>query len=86
MFTKDGTQITNNEEIAEILSAEFASNFSPIDSKSRETVPLLVYTTKTGNDEYLLNITIENVRQALRSIFQILRPVLTKYPVKCYAI
>ena len=34
MLTKDGVQIPNNEEIAEILSAEFASNFSSTESKS----------------------------------------------------
>ena len=66
MLIKDGIQITNNKEIAEILSTEFASNFSPIESKSRETaVPLLIYPNKTVNDERVLpNITIENVYQA----------------------
>ena len=60
-LTKDGVQTTNSKEICKILSAQFASNFSPVNSISRESVPLLMYPNKTVNDEYLLNITIENV-------------------------
>ena len=65
ILTKDVTQITNNEEIAEILSEVFVSNLSTIDSKPREAAPLLIYPTNTVNYEYLPKMAIEKVRHAL---------------------
>ena len=40
---------------------------SPTDLKSREAVPLFKYTIINANDEYLPNIMIKNIHQALRS-------------------